>query len=545
MSAQCAIVSHTRTTTVAAGVFAPGHLGEFTPYVPFELVDAVLAETRTVQRRLRDLPSRIGVYFLLALGLFPHLGYLRIWDKLVAGLEGLPLPIPSEKALRVLRRRLGPAPLKLLFDTLAVPLAPPSTPGMAYRRWRTVAFDGCHSLKVPDAEGNRTWLGRLRHRLGWAGYPTVMLMALCETGTRGLLAAVVRPAAHGQIAYALRLISRLDSSMVLLGDRAFDAHELLRQVAATQAQLLIRAKSTRRLLRMATLPDGSWLTQIAGVRLRVIEVHLSVRLADGTRIADRYRLLTTLIDHRHHPAERLVGLYHERWEVESAYFALRHTLLDGHVLRSGDPAGLEQEIWALLALYQVLRHAMVAAAQYGGVDPDRVCFTTAREVARDRLILACGITGESEDGVLQAALLAHLLPPRRGRISAWKVKSPISRYHTRSDQDRPRTSTAITEIVIEPPQSADRERRAGPGKHRTWYQGRPRPSAPAEPEAVIADIDRVLAILAEDSIHPWHGRELARELGFTNLNSFRVRLSQWSHKDLILKVAPATYTLTA
>lgn len=51
----------TRTVTVAGGRFAPGHLGELTAVVPFELVDAVLAETRTVQQRLRDLPSRVGV----------------------------------------------------------------------------------------------------------------------------------------------------------------------------------------------------------------------------------------------------------------------------------------------------------------------------------------------------------------------------------------------------------------------------------------------------------------------------------------------------
>jgi hypothetical protein len=46
-----------RKVTVAAGVFAPGHLGELTRHVPFELVDAVLDETGTRQRRLRDLPS--------------------------------------------------------------------------------------------------------------------------------------------------------------------------------------------------------------------------------------------------------------------------------------------------------------------------------------------------------------------------------------------------------------------------------------------------------------------------------------------------------
>ena len=41
------------------------------------------------------------------------------------------------------------------FEVLAGPLAQPSTPGVRYRRWRTVAFDGCASLKVPDHDRNR------------------------------------------------------------------------------------------------------------------------------------------------------------------------------------------------------------------------------------------------------------------------------------------------------------------------------------------------------------------------------------------------------
>src|SRR5271165_1223047 len=107
----------TRTITVAAGVFAPGHLGELTWQVPFELADSVLEETRTREQRLRDLPSRAGVYFVLALGLFPG-GYGGVWQKLTAGLQGQDLPCPSLKALRDLRRRIGTAPVKALFETL-------------------------------------------------------------------------------------------------------------------------------------------------------------------------------------------------------------------------------------------------------------------------------------------------------------------------------------------------------------------------------------------------------------------------------------------
>src|SRR5699024_3327101 len=38
-----------------------GHLGELTQIVPFEMVDAALAHTRTVQIRIRGLPSRVSV----------------------------------------------------------------------------------------------------------------------------------------------------------------------------------------------------------------------------------------------------------------------------------------------------------------------------------------------------------------------------------------------------------------------------------------------------------------------------------------------------
>jgi hypothetical protein len=58
MRTQSATTTITHAVTVAAGVFGPGHLGELTQYLPFELVDDVLEETRTVQRRLRLLPSR-------------------------------------------------------------------------------------------------------------------------------------------------------------------------------------------------------------------------------------------------------------------------------------------------------------------------------------------------------------------------------------------------------------------------------------------------------------------------------------------------------
>ena len=97
----------TRTVMVAAGRFAPGHLGELTQQVPFEMVDAVLAETGTVQRRVRDLPSRVVVYLLLAACLFPEVGYPGVRRKLTAGLYGIPTATPTAGALAQARRGVG------------------------------------------------------------------------------------------------------------------------------------------------------------------------------------------------------------------------------------------------------------------------------------------------------------------------------------------------------------------------------------------------------------------------------------------------------
>ena len=534
MSAQSATVTFTRRVTVAAGVFAPGHLGELTQFVPFELVDDVLARTRAVQRRLRDLPSRVGVYFVLALALFPAVGYARVWGKLTAGLRDLPgleVAAPSEKALRDLRRRLGPAPLKALFEVLAGPLAWPYAPGVRFGGLRTVAFDGCSSVRAPDTARNRAWLGRVRHRKGFAGYPLVHLMALAETGTRGLLGAVIAGRGEGgETALARRLLPLLGPGMLVLADRAFDAAGFLAAVAGTGAQFLARVKSSRALPPLQLLPDGSYLSDLGGLRVRVIEAAVTVTGSGGTCWQDSYRLVTTLLDPGRFPAARLVRLYHERWEIESAYYALRHTMLAGRVLRSGDRPGTEQEIWGLLAAYQLLRMAMTdAAATRPGTDPDRASFTIALQTAGEQLTTAQGICPATpHPGVIGRAVLAGLLHPRRPRYSARKVKSPASRYPARTGDPRPALPakiTAVTITICAPP----------PASH----PARPRARRQPAPGTLR---HRVTTLMHADPGRPRTGRELAALLR-QRPGYLLSHLARWAAAGHLTRTSPGTYTL--
>lgn len=516
---ESATVSFARPITAAAGVYAPGHIGELTQYLPFELVDDVLSETKTVQRRLRDLPSRVGVYFVLALVLFPRLGYARVWQKLTAGLIGLDLPSPSEKALRDLRRRLGPAPFKALFEIVAGPLGQPHTPGVCYRGMRTVAFDGCNSLRVPDTDRNRTWLGRIRYRMGFAGYPTLRMMTLIETGTRAMIGAVLGSATdRDEATLARRLLPLLHPSMLVLLDRAFDATAFLQELNGTGANFLVRSKSTRRPPVLTHLPDGSYLSNLDGLTVRIIDAELTVTGADDSRVSDRYRLITTLLDHNHHPATELIRLYHERWEIEIAYLALRHTILDGHVLRSQDRPGLEQEVWALLTLYQLLRMAMVTAVESRpDTNPDRASFTTALQVARDQLVAASAILPDEHIdllGVIGRAVLATLLPPRRPRWSTRRVKNATSRYLNRDDR-RPHLPTTITSIDVT---------LHTPSVDEGW---RPRSRKRRDPNAGPTRRELVTTLMEEDPNRPWRGRELADKLGIKPRNML-TQLAEWT-----------------
>jgi hypothetical protein len=158
---------------------------------------------------------------------------------------------------------------------------------------RTVAFDGLNFVKIPGTGGNRAWAGKIRHRLGLAGYPALRLMTLAGTGTRGLPGATAGSGTgRDEANLARRRLHLLRPGMLVLVDRAFDSSAFLAEITATGASLLARAKSTRIPLMLRLLPDGSCLSRRGQLDVRIIDAELAMTGADGSRIADTYRLNT-------------------------------------------------------------------------------------------------------------------------------------------------------------------------------------------------------------------------------------------------------------
>jgi hypothetical protein len=442
-----------REVEVAAGAFAPGHLGELTRLVPFEMVDEALVRTGRVQARVRDLPSRVVVYLLLAGCLFPGMGWRQVWQRMTAGLEGLKVAAPTRGALAQARRRVGTEPLRWLFDLLRGPAAGIGTAGVWWRRLLVCAIDGT-LMAVPDSPANQAGFTKHRCNNGGAGYPALRLLVLVSCGTRTVLDAVFGPTTDGETTYAPRLCRSLHKSMIVLLDRNFAAQALIAAIAQTGAQVLVRVKEGRRLPVLGRCGDGSYLSRLGAVPVRVIDCEITISTATGRRTG-LYRLVTTLTDHHTHPAAELIKLYHQRWEIETAYLEIKSTILGGRVLRARTPAGISQEVFALLVAYQVLRLAMAdATGTRPGIDPDRASFSIALHTARDLLVQAAGVIADTAIdlvGTIGRRVLADLMPDRRIRTRPRVVKRAISKYNARGTIDRTSYKATISIDILTAP----------------------------------------------------------------------------------------------
>jgi hypothetical protein len=372
-------------------------LGVIAKYFPPDKGQSVLHETKRASVRQRDLPAHVVVYYVIALALYMRSSYREVLRCLLEGVQWLMNPstrmkVAGKSGISQARSRLGAAPLKALYDSVVTPVAGPETRGAWYRQWRLVSLDGS-TLDVADTAENEKEFGRPGASRGASAYPKIRFVGLLENGTHVLFAARMADYATDELKLAEEVIPALRKQMLCLADRFFPSYRLWQQASSTGTELLWRTRQNARLDVERRFRDGSYLSRIysstsdrrnhrKGIVVRVIDYRL-----EGVEDAEPiYRLITTILDPKQAPARELAALYHERWEIETAFDELKTHLRGGQiVLRSKTPELVRQEFYGLLMAHFAIRGLMHEAALHAGEDPDRLSFVHSARVVQRRM----------------------------------------------------------------------------------------------------------------------------------------------------------------
>ena len=359
---------------------------------------------------------------------------------------------------------IGPAPVRRLYETVAGPIATAATPGAWYRGHRVVSLDGT-TLDVADTQANTQAFGRPPSARGvnaTGAFPQLRLVGLVETGTHVVFGARLSPSATSEATLARAVLPALRPDMVCLADRSFLGFDLWQQAAATGAALVWRAKASQVFPQEALYADGSYrstlrwnshcgATDRTPSPVRVVEYALP-GVPDA---APSYRLVTTLLDPATAPAAELAALYHERWEIEGAFDALKTHLRGARiVLRSKTPELVRQEAYGLLLAHVAVRgliHEAALAASPQARDPDTLSFVHAVRVIRRTLPRVAALPPEDQPRALRA-ILVELCEERvhssRGRVVARGVKRKMSNNPLRSRHRHPVQLADFTPHII-------------------------------------------------------------------------------------------------
>jgi hypothetical protein len=372
-------------------------LGVVAKTFPLEKIRASLAASGKESVRQRDLPAHVVVYYVIALALYMQSSYREVLRCLLEGIQWLVEPgaginVAGNSGISQARTRLGWEPVRQLHDEVVRPVAVAATKGAWYRAWRLISVDGS-TLDVADEKSNSEAFGRPGASRGESAYPKIRFVSLVENGTHVLFGSRMADYATSEVALAKTVLPGLGKGMLCLADRGFFGFEMWKQAIATGADLLWRVRKNIHLACETRLPDGSYLSRVYpsqqdqrrgrnGIVVRMIEYRL-----EGVEGAEPlYRLATTILDHEPAPAAELAALYHERWEIETAFDELKTHLRGAHiVLRSKTPDLVRQEFYGLLMAHFAVRGLMHEAALRADKDPDRLSFLHAVRVVRRKM----------------------------------------------------------------------------------------------------------------------------------------------------------------
>ena len=358
-------------------------------------VRRALALSGKETKRQRDLPAEAVVYFVIAMALYLHVNLREVLFCLMEGLRtirGLDVKITGKSGISQARTRIGAEPLRQLYEDQVRPIATKSSKGAFYKKWRLISIDGS-TLDIPDEADNREKYGGPTTFNGPCAFPQIRFVCLAEIGTRVLFSGKMAGYGTSEIALAKQIIGNLKPDMLCIADRGFFGRDLWRQARETGAELLWRVRSDIKLPVVTELADGSYLSQLSSYRadrqneepidVRVVEYSLESNPGQEDMV---YRVATSILDPQDASAEDIARLYHERWEIETAFDELKTHLRGSRLcLRSKTPELIEQEFYGLLLAHFTVRGLMHEAARKADIDPDALSFTHSLRVIRRKL----------------------------------------------------------------------------------------------------------------------------------------------------------------
>lgn len=362
---------------------------------PAERVHEALDAHGCNSQRIRRFPAVAGVYYTMALSLYPEAAYEEVFSVVAQGLawaggSSQPQPV-SKSSISALRTRTGSAPLRDLIRACCLPMADPTRQPLAfYRGLRLMAIDGSR-IELADEADVAQAFGRPGSRTGQSGYPQAQCVVLAECATHAIVAAELGPYRGNEWELCQWLLGALEPGMLLLADRGFNGFEQWQQALATGAQLLWRATESRLLPVQQMLPDGSYLSIIEPTgqgRRTTAEQALPVRVIEYQlpgvpEAAPRYRLITSLLDPQAAPALELAALYHRRWQVEAVFDELKTHLRQGRrVLRSKTAELVRQEFYGWVLAHYAVRWLLHEGAARSGQADEELSFTSHVHLVR-------------------------------------------------------------------------------------------------------------------------------------------------------------------
>ncbi len=440
-------------------------------FVSPETIRSVLTQAGRQTRRIRRLPATAVVWLAIAIGIWTDLDIPAIWRQVVGTLRSLFLALdakhpPCKSALSQARTRLGACVMRQLFVATSTPIARGWTRGAFYKGMRLMAIDGVR-FDMPDTPANAAAFGRPGTRRNGqsieGAYPQLHAIFLAETGTHMVVEAYIKRGKRSEFKVATSLLRKAPPGCLVLQDRGFYGYRPLAEATGRGVHVLGRVGKHVVFTRTETFSDGSYLAVIYpslndkrhhtnGLTVRVIEYTLDE--PNRTGHGECHRLVTTLLDADPYPAQELVVLYHERWEIELGNDELKTHQLHRQVhLRSRTPCGVLQETYGILLAYNAVRFLMHEAALSVDIDPRRLSFIHAVRVLRETAPLMRAAP-DSRLPILYAGMIQHIaqgrLPPRANRINPRVVKKKMSNFGKKRPEHYhvPQPQTTFQQSVV-------------------------------------------------------------------------------------------------